>query len=410
MKTYLVGGAVRDGLLGLPVRERDWVVTGAVPEDLVRAGYRKVGADFPVFLHPETGEEYALARTERKSGRGYHGFEVRFSPDVTIEDDLLRRDLTVNAMARDESGTLIDPHGGQADLHARVLRHVSDAFVEDPLRVLRVARFAARFHDLGFSVHADTRALMKRIAESGELEHLVPERAWQEIEGGMGSAHPSVFVEVLRACGALAPLLPEVDALFGVPQDPAWHPEIDTGVHLLLSLDRVPALGGSADAAVAVLLHDLGKGLTDASLWPRHHGHESAGLPLVEAVCNRYRMPNRTRRLALQVCAEHLRCHRLLEARPVTVMNLLERLDAFRKPDLEAFLCACQADWQGRAGLADRSYPQAERLRDALAAARAVQTAQLPGDLPPGPELGEALRAARIEAIGKVAIEPRQPA
>jgi tRNA nucleotidyltransferase (CCA-adding enzyme) len=408
VKTYLVGGAVRDALLGLPVHERDWVVTGAVPDDLLGQAYRQVGASFPVFLHPETGEEYALARTERKSGRGYHGFEVQFSPDVTIEQDLLRRDLTINAMAQDADGKLIDPHGGRADLEARVLRHISDAFVEDPLRVLRVARFAARFHELGFSVHADTRALMADMAESGELQHLVPERAWQEIEGGMATANPSVFVQVLRDCGALARLLPEVDALFGVPQDPEWHPEVDTGAHLLLALDRVPGLGGSAGAAVAVLLHDLGKALTDPALWPRHHGHESTGLPLVSGVCERFRMPNRVRRLAEQVCGEHLRCHRLLEARPATVMKLLERLDAFRNPDLDDFLCACQADWQGRTGLEARAYPQADRLRAALQAARSVRAADLPGDIPPGPAVGEALRAARIEAIGQVAVEARE--
>jgi len=410
VETYLVGGAVRDELLGLPVRERDWVVTGAVPDDLLRLGYRQVGASFPVFLHPKTGEEYALARTERKAGRGYHGFEVRFSPDVTIEQDLMRRDLTINAMARDANGTLIDPHGGQADLDARLLRHVSDAFAEDPLRVLRVARFAARFQALGFRVHERTRELMATIGEAGELEHLVPERAWQEISGGLATSHPSVFIEVLRDCGALTHLLPEVDALFGVPQDPAWHPEGDTGAHLLLALDRVPSLGGSADAALAVLLHDLGKAATDPALWPKHHGHELAGLALVDAVCDRFRVPNRARRLALQVCAEHLRCHRLLEARPVTVMKLLERLDAFRSPDLDPFLCACQADWQGRSGCEERPYPQGDRLRAALVAARGVQAADLPGGLEPGPALGEALRAARIEAIGQVTVEPGEPA
>lgn len=409
-KAYLVGGAVRDELLGLPVQERDWVVTGAVPSDLLDLGYRQVGASFPVFLHPRTGEEYALARTERKSGHGYHGFEVQFSPQVTIEQDLMRRDLTINAMARDPDGTLVDPFGGQADLQARLLRHVSNAFSEDPLRVLRVARFAARFHGLGFRVHAQTMELMRDIAAAGELAHLVAERAWQEIEGGMASARPSEFIRVLRACGALAVVLPEVDALFGVPQDPAWHPEVDTGEHTLLALDRAAALGGSADVAVAVLLHDLGKGLSARAAWPAHHGHEQAGLPLVRDVCERFRMPARTRRLAEQVCREHLNCHRLGEARASTVMQLLERLDALRQPGLDDFLCACQADWQGRTGLEGRAYPQAWRLRAALAAALGVQAADLPGGIPPGPRLGEALRAARVEAIGEVLVQPADQA
>ncbi len=405
---YLVGGAVRDELLGLEVKERDWVVTGSTPGALLAQGYRQVGASFPVFLHPQTSEEYALARTERKQGHGYHGFSVAFDPDITIEQDLERRDLTVNAMARDPDGKLVDPFGGCRDLEDRVLRHVSPAFEEDPLRVLRVARFAARFAPLGFRVHPDTLALMRRIADSGELAHLVPERAWSEIRRAMGSARPSQFIRVLREGGALVALLPEVEALFGVPQPERYHPEVDTGEHLLLTLDMVPRLDGGEDVGVAVLLHDLGKGVTDADQLPSHAGHERTGLPLVEAVCERFRVANATRRLALQVCAHHLDCHRLVEARPVTVMKLLERLDAFRQPDLAPFLAACEADYRGRQGLQDRDYPQAERLRAALRAAQAVRAADVAGQGVTGKALGEALRRARIDAIGQLTVEPGQ--
>ncbi len=406
--TYLVGGAVRDELLGLEVRERDWVITGSTPEALIERGYRQVGASFPVFLHPRTGEEYALARTERKQGRGYHGFAVDFDPDITIEQDLERRDLTVNAMARDADGALVDPFGGRRDLEDRVLRHVSDAFVEDPLRVLRVARFAARFSGLGFHVHPDTMNLMRDIADQGELDHLVPERAWTEIRRAMGSPKPSVFLEVLRGCDALRHLMPEVEALYGVPQDERYHPEIDTGDHLHRALDMAAQLGASEDAVVAVLLHDLGKGVTDPDKLPAHVGHERAGLPLVEAVCERFRMPNHARRLALQVCAHHLDAHRLLEARPGTVMKLLEGLDALRQPDLDGFLLACEADYRGRKGLEDRAYPQAERLRAAQSAALAVRAADLADRGLTGKALGEALRRARIEAIGQLPVEPAE--
>ncbi len=403
-RTYLVGGAVRDELLGLPMAERDWVVTGAEPQHLLDQGFRQVGASFPVFLHPETGEEYALARTERKAGRGYHGFTVEFGPEVTIEQDLERRDLTINAMARDESGRLIDPFGGQADLEQGILRHVSPAFAEDPLRVLRVARFAARFHGMGFTVHETTNALMREIADSGELDHLVAERAWREIERAMGSPHPSVFIETLRDAGALAHLLPEVDALFGVPQPPQYHPEIDTGVHLLMSLDAAAALGCSSDVVVAVLLHDLGKALSDPDRLPSHHGHEAAGLPLVEEVCERFRMPTRTRRLSLQLAEHHLRCHRILQARPTTVLRLLERLDALRRGDVEDFVLGCEADYRGRKGYEDRDYPQGEYLRRCLQAALDIQARDLSGPQDHGPEVGAALRAARLEAIARVPV------
>lgn len=408
--TYLVGGAVRDELLGLDVGERDWVVTGATPDDLLSRGYRQVGASFPVFLHPDTGEEYALARTERKQGRGYHGFSVAFDPHITIEQDLERRDLTINAMARTADGALVDPFGGREDLEKRLLRHVSPAFSEDPLRVLRVARFAARFHALGFRIHPETLALMRHIAEIGELDHLVPERAWTEIRRAMGSERPSVFLQALRDCDALAHLLPEVDCLFGVPQPERYHPEVDTGVHLMMALDKAAELSADEDVRVAVLFHDLGKGVTPTDQLPSHRGHEETGLPLVEAVCARYRVPNHTRRLALQVCAHHLDCHRLMEARPKTVFRLLERLDALRQPEIDPFLAACEADYRGRKGLGQRPYPQADRLRAALAAALAVRAS----NLPPGPDggkiegkaLGEALRRARIEAIAQLDAGP----
>ncbi len=344
---YLVGGAVRDEMLGIDPRERDWVVTGATPEEMEKSGFRQVGASFPVFLHPRNGEEYALARTERKSGHGYHGFSVDFGPDVGIEQDLERRDLTINAMARDANGKLIDPHGGRRDLEEKWLRHVSAAFVEDPLRVLRVARFAARFASLGFRVHPDTIELMRHIAQSGEFDHLVAERVWAEIREALGTSRPSRFVSTLRECGALATLLPEVDRLFGVPQPERHHPEVDTGAHLLLCLDVAADMNCSGETNFAVLLHDLGKGVTPKDQLPAHIGHEHAGLPLVDDVCNRYRVPSAVHRLARQVCAGHLRAHRALQMRPEKVMKLLEDLDGLRSGDIDAFLQACEADYRG---------------------------------------------------------------
>lgn len=403
---FLVGGAVRDELLGLEVHERDWVVTGATPEWMKQQGYSQVGASFPVFLHPRSKEEYALARTERKAGVGYHGFSVSFGPEVSLEQDLERRDLTINAIARTREGELIDPYNGQRDLQQRLLRHVSPAFVEDPLRVLRVARFAARFAHLGFTVHPETLALMQTLAESGELEHLVPERSWTEIRRAMGGPQPSVFVQVLRDCGALEVLLPEVNALFGVPQPERYHPEVDTGIHLLMALDTAASMGASEDAVVAVLLHDLGKALTPREQWPSHRGHEHSGVPLVEAVCDRFRVSRRMQQLAAQVCRHHLDCHRITQARPVTVMKLLERLDAFRQPDLTDFLDACEADYRGRKGLAERPYPQRARLLEALEAASAVSTAPLLAEGINGPALGEALRTARVQAVAQALVQP----
>jgi tRNA nucleotidyltransferase (CCA-adding enzyme) len=408
---YLVGGAVRDGLLGLPHRERDWVVTGCTPDELLAEGYRQVGASFPVFLHPESGEEYALARTERKQGHGYHGFSVDFHPGVTLEDDLARRDLTINAMARGADGRLIDPFGGARDLEARWLRHVSPAFREDPLRVLRVARFAARLAPLGFRVHPATRDLMREIADSGELLHLVAERLWTEIASAMAAAEPGRFVEELRDCGALAVLLPEVDRLFGVPQAPEHHPEIDTGRHVVMALNMAARSGASPEAVFAVLLHDLGKGLTPVAEWPAHRGHEDNGVPLVEAVCERLRAPVRFRELALTVCALHLRLHRLHELRPGTVMRLIEDADLLRRPDrLTDLLNACAADYRGRAGREAAVYPQADLLRAALAAATAVQARDLDTAGLDGPAIGARLREARIAAIATTRADNADPA
>ena len=400
-KTYLVGGAVRDALLGFKAAEQDWVVVGSTPEQMLEMGFKQVGATFPVFLHPKTGDEYALARTEKKSGHGYHGFNVDFHPGVTLEEDLQRRDLTINAIARDEDGKLVDPYGGQQDLQQRVLRHVSDAFVEDPLRVLRVARFAASLAGFGFRVHPSTLALMREITESGELQHLAAERVWREIERAMKARKPSEFVSVLRECGALEVLLPEVNRLFGVPQPEKYHPEIDTGVHLLMALDMAAGLSrGSARVVFAVLLHDLGKGITPRQEWPSHRGHESEGVPLVDAVCKRLRVPNVVHDLSRKVCLLHLRCHRMLEARPLTAMRLLEKLDAFRQPELlPDFALACEADYRGRKGLQDRPYPQGERLQLFYDTAAKIRARDLDLEGVGGREVGKRLRQARVEAI-----------
>ena len=392
---------MRDALLGLHGSERDWVVVGSTPGQMTDQGFKQVGASFPVFLHPDNGEEFALARTEKKEGHGYHGFNVDFHAGVTLEEDLLRRDLTINAIARDEDGNLIDPYGGQQDLEQRVLRHVSDAFVEDPLRVLRVARFAARFARFGFSVHPSTLGLMQEITRSGELQHLAAERIWREVERAMCADKPSEFVSVLRACGALEVLLPEVNALFGVPQPKKYHPEIDTGVHLLMALDKAAELSkGDTSVVFAVLLHDLGKGITPPQQWPSHRGHEAAGIPLVDAVCSRFRVPNKIHDLARKVCARHLDCHRILEARPATVLRLLENLDVFRQPlVLAEFIMACEADYLGRKGLQDRPYTQGEFLQRAYRAGADIRARDLDLDGISGPQVGEKIRRARIQAI-----------
>ncbi|MCR1827092.1 multifunctional CCA addition/repair protein [Pseudomonas oleovorans] len=400
MQIYKVGGAVRDRLLGRPVSEVDWVVVGASAEQMLELGYRPVGADFPVFLHPQTGEEYALARTERKSGRGYGGFTFHASPDVTLEQDLIRRDLTVNAMAEDDQGNLIDPYNGQQDLKARILRHVSPAFAEDPLRVLRVARFAARYAPLGFSVAPETLMLMRQLAESGELAHLTAERSWKEISRALMEPRPEVFVQVLRDCGALAALLPEVDDLFGVPQPQAHHPEIDTGVHVLSVLHQCAEHDQPLNVRWACLLHDVGKGLTPEAEWPRHIAHEHKGLRLIEAINARCKAPRECAELAMLVGEFHTHGHRALELRPSTLLELLQRFDVFRRPQrFVEFVAACEMDARGRLGLEQRDYPQAAYLLGAAEAARQVPVKPLVEKGFKGAELGEALNRERLQAL-----------
>jgi tRNA nucleotidyltransferase (CCA-adding enzyme) len=404
MQVYLVGGAVRDQLLGRAVKERDWVVVGGTAEELLAAGYRAVGRDFPVFLHPETHEEYALARRERKTGPGYRGFITEFSPDITLEEDLLRRDLTINAIAQDADGRLVDPFGGQADIEARVLRHVSAAFSEDPVRILRLARFAARFAHLGFSVHESTLGLARQMVAAGEVDALVPERVWQETERALGESRPDVFFQVLRDCGALAVIFPEVDRLFGVPQSPQWHPEIDTGVHVMLCLRRAADLDAPTTVRFAALAHDLGKGTTPREQWPKHIMHESRSLPLVDALCARLRVPTAHRELARLTAREHTNVHRALQLRPETVLKLLEQSDAFRRPDrFSEMLLACQCDAQGRTGLEQSPYPQREYLESARAAAAGVQLPQEELAGLKGPAIANAIRARRLEAIRSIA-------
>ncbi|MFP4682101.1 MAG: multifunctional CCA addition/repair protein [Ectothiorhodospira sp.] len=400
METYLVGGAVRDGLLDLPVKERDWVVVGATPEILLARGFRQVGRDFPVFLHPETGEEHALARTERKTGPGHRGFSVHADPGVTLEEDLARRDLTINAMARDTDGRLVDPFGGQRDLEARLLRHVSPAFSEDPLRVLRVARFAARLAPLGFQVADETRDLMRRMATSGELQALTPERVWQETEKALTCDRPTVYFQVLRACGALAVLFPELEALFGVPQPSRYHPEVDTGVHTFMVLDQAAALSPDPVVRFAALTHDLGKGTTPAEILPSHRGHEQRGVGLIDALCDRYRIPNLYRDTARAMSRHHGHIHRAFELRPETLVRTLEELDAFRRPGrLEAILLACEADYRGRTGFESRPYPQADLLRRALECCQSVQARDVMADGHQGPDIRRELHRRRILAV-----------
>jgi tRNA nucleotidyltransferase (CCA-adding enzyme) len=397
MNIYVVGGSVRDRLLGLPVKDHDYVVVGATPEEMLAEGFKPVGKDFPVFLHPKTHEEYALARTERKSGRGYKGFTVYAAPDVTLEDDLARRDLTINAIAEDEEGHLIDPYDGQRDLEARILRHVSDAFVEDPVRVLRLARFAARFN---FEVAPETMTLCRHMVEHGEVDHLVPERVWQEMAKGLMEAKPSRMFLVLRECGALARILPELDVLFGVPQPAQWHPEIDTGDHVMRVLDYAAAQGCPLETRFAALCHDLGKGVTPREEWPHHHGHEARGIPLVEALSERIRAPNECRDLAIMTSREHLRVHKAAELHPATVMDLLTRCDALRKPErFDRFLDACVADARGRLGLEETLYPQRELLKACRDAAHGVDAGAIAAAMVDKDKIADAVRQARIEAI-----------
>ena len=399
MQVYLVGGAVRDEQLGVPVNERDWCVVGTTPGELDALGYKPVGKHFPVFLHPETHEEYALARTERKTAAGYHGFEFHTSPDVTIEDDLGRRDLTINAIAKDADGNLVDPFGGVDDIRDRVLRHVSDAFAEDPVRVLRTAKFAARFHDRGFEIAPETLAMMRTMVDNGEVDALVPERVWKETEAALAGRNCRVYFETLRNCGALRALLPEIDALFGIPQPEKWHPEIDTGVHTMMVLDQAEKLSDSLDVRFAALVHDLGKATTDKRHLPSHPGHEQRSVRLIRSLAKRLPVPRGCRDLAVIVADYHTRCHRVFDLRPATIVRMLERADAFRRAGrFEKFLLTCEADARGRAGLEDRDYPQADFLRGALAAASNVDAAEIVADKV-GAEIGKALSAARTRAV-----------
>ena len=402
MQIYMVGGAVRDALLGLPVQDRDWVVVGATPEALMALGYVPVGKDFPVFLHPASREEYALARTERKTAQGYRGFAVHAAPDVTLEEDLARRDLTINAIAQGADGALTDPYGGQRDIAARVLRHVTEAFAEDPVRILRVARFAARFPD--FSIAPETLALMQRMVTDGEVDALVPERVWQELARGLMAQQPSRMFEVLRACGALHKLLPEVARLWGVPQRAEYHPEVDTGVHLMMVLDMAAQMNAPLAVRFACLGHDLGKGTTPVAEWPRHIGHEERSARLLKALCLRLRVPNECSELADVVAREHGNIHQSSEFGAAALVRLLERCDAFRKPQRFAdILLACECDARGRLGLNGQPYPQRQRLLGALSAAQSVSTAEVAAAAEAqglsGAAIGQAVHTARTLAL-----------
>ncbi|WP_117235745.1 multifunctional CCA addition/repair protein [Vibrio maerlii] len=403
MRTYLVGGAVRDKLLNIPVYDRDWVVVGSDPQSMLDQGYQAVGKDFPVFLHPKTKEEYALARTERKSGNGYTGFECYFAPDVSLEDDLIRRDLTINAIAEDQNGELIDPYHGYQDLQNKVLRHVSDAFSEDPLRVLRVARFAAKLAHLGFSVAPETMLLMQKMVKSGELEHLTAERVWQEWHKSLTTAHPQVFLKTLRECGALAVVLPEIDALFGVPQPEKWHPEIDTGMHTLMVAEQAANLSTSTQVRLAAQLHDLGKGVTPKNEWPSHKMHCHTGKKIIKALANRVRIPNDYRDLSLMVCEQHSNIHRAFELKPATIIKVLNSFDVWRKPErLEDILLCCQADHAGRLGHEDNEYPQSKYFIKAYNAAVAVNVQHIIKDGFKGPQIRDELEKRRVEAVAEV--------
>ncbi|MEO0575730.1 MAG: multifunctional CCA addition/repair protein [Pseudomonadota bacterium] len=403
LQCYLVGGAVRDRLLGLPVKDRDWVVVGATPDDMLTRGFKQVGNDFPVFLHPHNGEEYALARVERKMGQGHGAFEFDTSASVTLEEDLSRRDLTVNAIAEASDGTLIDPFGGVDDVNARQLRHVSDAFIEDPLRVLRAARFAARFAAMNFTIDVDTIRIMSDMSASGELATLSVERVWSETERALATDAPVQFFKILRACGALAALFPEIDALFGVPQPEKWHPEIDTGVHTFMVLERASEMTDSPVVRFAALVHDLGKAATPEDQWPSHRGHEATGADLVDALCERLRAPKRYQQLARVVAAYHLHCHRAFELRAQSILKLFDNLGAFRDPQrLEAFLLACEADAKGRTGLENRDYPQSAYLQEAFAAANSIDNASIAAEGHTGAAFGEALHKARMNAVRAV--------
>ncbi|HEY8099692.1 MAG TPA: multifunctional CCA addition/repair protein [Burkholderiaceae bacterium] len=402
MKIYTVGGAVRDELLGLPVQDRDYVVVGATPDDMIAQGFTPVGKDFPVFLHPTTHEEYALARTERKTAPGYKGFVFHTDQNVTLEEDLIRRDLTINAMARAEDGAIIDPFGGQQDLHAKVFRHVSAAFAEDPVRILRVARFAARFPD--FTVAPETNALMRQMVEAGEVDALVPERVWQELARGLMEIKPSRMFYVLRDCGALARIMPALNALWGVPQPEKYHPEIDTGVHVMMVIDFAAQRHYNLPIRVAALMHDLGKGATPPSEWPSHHGHEARSVALAEEICQRLKIPNECRDLAVMTAREHGNVGRALELRANTIVSLMERCDAFRKPQrFLDMLCASECDHRGRTGFAETPFPQAAYLQQALAAAQSIDAGAIAQQFLNQPQkIAESIHAARVTAVNQL--------
>jgi tRNA nucleotidyltransferase (CCA-adding enzyme) len=409
MEVYLVGGAVRDEQLGLPVKERDWCVVGATPDELLSKGYRQVGKGFPVFLHPETNEEYALARTERKTGAGYHGFEFQTSPDVTLEADLSRRDLTINAMARDADGNLIDPFDGMADLEHRVLRHISDAFSEDPVRILRTAKFKARFAGLGFELAGETLDLMAQMVSDGEADSLQADRVWQETEAALAGPNPHLYFQVLRDCGALAVVFPELDALFGVPQPPQWHPEIDCGLHALMVLEQAAKLSDDIAVRFAALVHDLGKATTAKENLPSHPGHERRSVKLVNKMAKRLPVPRACRELGVLVAEYHAHCHRAFELRPQTILKLLKEIDAFRRPErFRKFLLACEADARGRTGFEDKPYPQAAYLERAGKEAGRVKADQAADTATNGAAIGAEIDKKRLEAIKKVKAETVQ--
>jgi len=405
LKTYLVGGAVRDKLLKRAIKDRDYLVVGATVDQMLSLGYQQVGKDFPVFLHPDTKDEYALARTEKKQGQGYSGFSCYFSPDVTIEEDLKRRDLTVNAMAMDNSGKIIDPYHGQKDLDERILRHVSDAFIEDPLRVLRVARFSARYHSYGFTIANETLSLMSQLSESGELTSLVAERIWQEMQRSLTEEHPEVFFEVLHQCQALKVLWPELDVLWGIPNPALWHPEICSGIHTMMVLQQAVKLSNKTSVRFAALCHDLGKGVTPSALWPSHKGHEQTGLPLVEKICQQLKIPTQYKQLALKVCEFHLHCHKAFELKTSTLLSIFNQLDVWRKPqEFDDFLIACKADFLGRKGFENRPYPQELYLKAAMQAATEVTASAFVEQGLKGIAIKEAMAEARLNAIKKIKI------
>jgi len=403
MKIYRVGGAVRDKLLNYPSDENDWVVVGATPQKMVDLNYVPVGSDFPVFIQPETGEEYALARTERKSGHGYQGFTFHADENISLEEDLVRRDLTINAMAENQDGSLIDPYGGQRDLSDKLLRHVSDAFTEDPLRVLRVARFAARYHHLGFTIAPETVDLMTSITASGELDYLVAERVWKETERALGERSPDIYIQTLRDCGALKALFPEVDCLFGVAQRADFHPEVDTGIHILMALQQSVKLSDNSAIRFAVLVHDLGKGITPEHILPSHSGHEARGVTLVESLCDRLKVPNHFRQLAVAVTEYHLMCHKAQALEPESILELLKGIGALKSSDkLEDFILCCEADARGRTGFEDRAYPSADYLRAALSKATDISIADLVKSGIEGAEIGRQLSLRRIACIAEL--------